>query len=159
MIIRLMIWCFFLVIWSISVNICNVNDSFDFAFTRLCCLKMQVVRLARPAKVISDLHGDYLPAKVISDLHAFNRLERADHSVGGNIQQAAQNRESGETPSIGPNAFSDEELDWCEQTSHFFGAGGASRLARAKPPSAISAHLPIESPARKLLPVALPLSM
>ena len=43
------------VIWSISVQICKVNDSSNFAFSRLCCLKIQVVRPARPAKVISDL--------------------------------------------------------------------------------------------------------
>ena len=34
---------------------CKVNDAPNFAFAKLCCLKVPVVRPARQAKIISDL--------------------------------------------------------------------------------------------------------
>ena len=40
----------------------------------------------------------------------------------------------GKPPFTGPNAYFDEELDWCTQNRRFFGAGGASRAA--SPPRA-----------------------
>ena len=51
----LIIIVFIWAIWSISVKTCKVSYAPNFAFARLCCLKMPVVRQARPAKVISDL--------------------------------------------------------------------------------------------------------
>ena len=41
------------------------------------------------------------------------------------------NESQGNTPSTGPNAFFDEELDWCEQTRRFYSAGGAKRAKAA----------------------------
>ena len=42
---------------------------------------------------------------------------------------ALSNESLGNPPSTGPNAFSDEERDWCKQTRRFFSAGGGSRAA------------------------------
>ena len=58
-------------IWVISVKICKVNDSPNFAFAWLCCYKIPVVRPARPAKVISDL----LDSSLQSIPHAFQIFE------------------------------------------------------------------------------------
>ena len=44
------------------------------------------------------------------------------------------NESLGKPHSIGPNAFPDEERDWCEQNSNFFCAAGESRAA--SPPHA-----------------------
>ena len=60
-------YCVTWVTWSTCVKICKGNDSPNFAFARLCCLKTQVVRPARPAKVISN----FLDSSLQSVPHAF----------------------------------------------------------------------------------------
>ena len=68
------------------------------------------------------------------------------------FSERLSNESLGKPPSAGPNAFSDEEREQCEQSRCFFSAGGASRVAsppRAlkggeaapKQPASISAHL------------------
>ena len=53
--------CYMIVWWLLWLFeffdeiMCKVNDSPNFAFARLCYLKIQVARPARPAKVISSL--------------------------------------------------------------------------------------------------------
>ena len=126
---------------------CKVTDySPNFTFTRLCCPKIPVARPARPANVISDLLDSSLQSAHF-DAHNASKLTAAWEAIFGEL---LSNEILGENPSTAPNAFSDEERDWCE---HWCGRG--LRRARAPQPS-IYAHLLVESSGRKLLLVVLP---
>ena len=134
-------WCFDNVL-SCLINICKIMHSewltqFRIRQAMLCTLPQNTCGQACTtsegnlwfAWFISANQCKASPAHF--DAHdASNRRERADRSVGGNIRRAAQQREqheSVETPSTGPNAFSDEELD------HRI---GASRLSSSSAPEA-----------------------
>ena len=60
---------------------------------------------------------------------ACNRLEELTEAWEYTFGVALSNESLGNPPSTGPNAFSDEERAWCEQTRRFFSAGGGSRAA------------------------------
>ena len=130
------------------------------AFARLFCLKIPVVRPARPAKVISDLLDSSLKSvprafRCSSHPTVWTELTAAWEATFGE-QQLSNERHSRmrflTKSGIGASRLAASSAQEARAGQHL----RSTRAKAAKPPQAIGAHLPVECLTRKLLLVALP---